>query len=132
MQTWIGTKIESMIKNTRKSKLSVPKPESPKLESAKVVPPPRAKGTKPAHICLEFQGPEAKTVCVAGSFNEWKPEKAPLLRKSNGLWVGDVVVQPGRYEYLFVVDGQWIPDPKANETVQNPFGGKNSVLTVSE
>lgn len=119
-----------MIKNTRKTKLSVPKPATPKLELGKAAPatPP---GPKPAHVCLEFQDPGAKTVCVAGSFNEWKPEKAPLLRKSNGLWVGDVLVPPGRYEYLFVVDGQWVPDPNANETVQNPFGGKNSVLTVS-
>jgi hypothetical protein len=35
------------------------------------------------------------------------------------------------YEYCLVVDGQWIPDPKAKETVGNPFGGRNSVLTVS-
>jgi hypothetical protein len=36
----------------------------------------------------------------------------------------------GRHEYLFVVDGQWLPDPKAKESVQNPFGGRNSVLVV--
>jgi hypothetical protein len=45
--------------------------------------------------------------------------------------VGDLAVQPGRHEYLFVVDGQWVPDPKAPETVPNPFGGRNSVLVVS-
>jgi len=40
-------------------------------------------------------------------------------------------VNPGRYEYLFVVDGQWLPDPNAKESVANPFGGRNSVLRVS-
>jgi hypothetical protein len=30
------------------------------------------------------------------------------------------------------VDGQWLPDPNAKESVENPFGGRNSVLTVSE
>ena len=121
------------MKNTRKNKLSVSKPETPKLEPTKAAPAMVSKlSPKPAHVCLEFQDPGAKTVFVAGSFNEWKPEKAPLLRKDDGLWVGDVVLPPGRHEYLFVVDGEWIPDPKANETVQNPFGGKNSVLTVSE
>jgi hypothetical protein len=30
------------------------------------------------------------------------------------------------------VDGQWLPDPNAKESVENPFGGRNSVLVVSE
>jgi 1,4-alpha-glucan branching enzyme len=83
-------------------------------------------------IALEFVKPEAKKVFVAGSFNQWKPEATPLTSKGNGKWVGDVEVKPGRHEYLFVVDGQWIPDPKAPESVQNPFGGRNSVFVVSE
>jgi hypothetical protein len=86
----------------------------------------------PSRISLELVKPEAKQVCVAGSFNGWKPDKTPLVRLGNGRWVGDVAVKPGRHEYLFVVDGQWQPDPNAKESVQNPFGGRNSVLTVSE
>ena len=35
---------------------------------------------------------------------------------------------PGTYEICLVVDGQWLPDPLARETVPNPFGGRNSVL----
>jgi 1,4-alpha-glucan branching enzyme len=76
--------------------------------------------------------PDAKAVFVAGSFNGWQPEKTPLSPKGNGRWVGDLSVKPGRHEYLFVVDGQWLPDPRAKETVANPFGGHNSVLVVSE
>ena len=82
-------------------------------------------------IALEFIKPDAKQVCVAGSFNGWKPETTPLSPKGNGQWVGDLAVKPGRHEYLFVVDGQWMPDPGAKETVPNPFGGRNSVLIVS-
>ena len=36
----------------------------------------------------------------------------------------------GTYEYRLVVDGQWIADPLAKETVPNPFGGRNSILKV--
>jgi 1,4-alpha-glucan branching enzyme len=86
--------------------------------------------TRP-NISLEFVKPGAKQVAVAGDFNDWKPESSPLVQIGNGRWVGDLNVKPGRHEYLFVVDGQWLPDPNAKETVQNPFGGKNSVLTVS-
>lgn len=88
--------------------------------------------SKGARISLELVKPGAKKVCVAGSFNGWKPEQTPLMPLGNGRWVGDLAVNPGKYEYLFVVDGQWLPDPNAKESVQNPFGGKNSVLTVSE
>ncbi len=86
---------------------------------------------KPARIAFEFVQPGASRVCVAGSFNQWKPELAPLTARPGGRWVGELTVPAGRHEYLFVVDGQWLVDPKADETVQNPFGGRNAVLTVS-
>ena len=93
--------------------------------------PVQAELPKNNRISLELIKPDAKQVCVAGSFNEWKPETTPLSPKGNGHWVGDLAVKPGRHEYLFVVDGQWLPDPNARESVQNPFGGQNSVLIVS-
>jgi 1,4-alpha-glucan branching enzyme len=85
----------------------------------------------PGRVSLEFVKTDAKNVCVAGDFNEWKPENTPLTQVGKGRWVGNVSMKPGRHEYLFVVDGQWLPDPNAKETVQNPFGGRNSVLIVS-
>lgn len=91
-----------------------------------------ASAPKTGLVSLELVRPGARQVCVAGSFNDWKPERMPLRSLGNGRWVGDLAVKPGRHEYLFVVDGQWLPDPNAKETVQNPFGGKNSLLTVSE
>ena len=98
-----------------------------KLESPKS---PVLKSEKPK-VNLSLLKPDAKKVCVAGTFNEWKPERTPLKPAGNGRWIGDLAVDPGKYEYLFVVDGQWLPDPNAKESVQNPFGGRNSVLVVS-
>jgi 1,4-alpha-glucan branching enzyme len=102
-----------------------------KAEPIKIV---SAKPEKPkvGRVSFELVKPHAKHVCVAGSFNDWKPEKAPLVPLGDGRWVGDLTVKPGRYEYLFVVDGEWLPDPNAKESVQNPFGGRNSILGVSE
>lgn len=87
---------------------------------------------KSNRVSLQLVKPEAQQVFVAGSFNEWKPETTPLVPKGDGRWVGDLSIKPGRHEYMFVVDGQWMPDPNAKESVQNPYGGKNSVLVVSE
>jgi 1,4-alpha-glucan branching enzyme len=81
-------------------------------------------------VLLIFNDPGASSVCVAGSFNDWHPTDAPLARQPDGSWVKDLLLPPGRYEYLFVVDGQWRPDTAAAEQAGNPFGGYNSVLHV--
>jgi 1,4-alpha-glucan branching enzyme len=101
--------------------------KAPKAAPAKAAPAKAAPG-----VMFEIEQPGANSVFVAGSFNQWQPERTPLQRLSNGRWVGNLQVNPGRYEYLFVVDGQWMPDPKAGESVQNPYGGLNSVVQVSE
>lgn len=87
-------------------------------------------GRAHAAVALKLVAPAARQVCVAGSFNNWHAGAAPLQRHG-GEWVGEIRVAPGRYEYLFVVDGQWLPDPSAHEQVPNPFGGFNSLLSVT-
>ncbi len=112
------------------------KTEAVKSEPVKVQPikiiAAKPEAPKSGRVSFEIIQPDAKNVYVAGSFNEWKPEMAPLVPLGNGRWVGDLTLKPGRHEYLFVVDGQWMPDPNAKESVQNPFGGRNSILGVSE
>ena len=88
-------------------------------------------GPLPVPIRFEFNHPTAKNVCVAGTFNHWKPEAKALHPAKDGHWWKETALAPGTYEYCLVVDGQWMPDPQAKETVPNPFGGRNSVLTVT-
>ena len=83
-------------------------------------------------VVLELVRPGAQQVSVAGSFNSWEPQATPLKPVAPDRWSGSLELTPGRHEYLFVVDGQWLPDPNAPEAVQNPFGGRNSVLVVKE
>jgi len=83
----------------------------------------------PVHF--EFKDPKATTVCLAGTFNHWHPESKTLQSSGVGHWWEDTALEPGAYEYCFVVDGKWIPDPLAKETVPNPFGGRNSLLRVA-
>jgi 1,4-alpha-glucan branching enzyme len=120
----------SMAKTTRRVKSTAARIEAAK-PAAVPSEPAKPEAPKPNRVSLEIITPGAKNVCVAGSFNEWQPERTPLAPLGNGRWAGDLAVQPGRHEYLFVVDGQWLPDPKAKESVQNPFGGQNSVLVVT-
>jgi hypothetical protein len=55
-----------------------------------------------------------------------------MIPMGRGKWAKELALPPGRYEYRFVIDGQWVDDPAANETVPNPFGGSNAVLVVTD
>ena len=82
-------------------------------------------------VRFEFDDPTATTVCVAGTFNDCQPEANTLRSSGAGNWWKEMALEPGTYEYCLVVDGRWMPDPLARETVPNPFGGRNSILNVA-
>src|ERR1035441_1426655 len=90
----------------------------------------RNAGPELVPVRFEFTHPTATTVCVAGTFNDWNAEAKPMHPVGDGRWLKETALLPGTYEYCLVVDGQWMPDPLAKETVPNPFGGRNSVLKV--
>ncbi len=74
--------------------------------------------------------PEAESVAIAGDFNGWNPGLTPLRRSSNGLWTFTIPLKPGRYQYMFSVDGRWVTDPLASEFSPDGFGDENAVLDV--
>ena len=82
-------------------------------------------------VLFEFKHPTASTVYIAGSFNNWQPEAKVLHSSGEGNWWKKTALAPGTYEYCLVVDGKWMLDPLARESVPNPFGGRNSILKVS-
>ncbi len=45
-----------------------------------------------------------------------------------GRWQTVLALEAGRYQYKFVIDGEWMPDPEAKQNVCNPFGTLNSVV----
>ncbi len=75
--------------------------------------------------------PRADSVHIAGDFNNWQPEQTPMQKVGDsGVWQTEMNLQPGRYRYRLVVDGQWQQDPYNEVTELNPFGGFNSVVEV--
>lgn len=90
----------------------------------------RSGGTGQQRICFEMSEPSANRVCIAGSFNDWNPQATVMVSLGGGKWMKDLMLPPGTYEYRFVVDGKWIPDPNASHSVPNPFGEPNSLLSV--
>jgi Glycogen recognition site of AMP-activated protein kinase len=83
-----------------------------------------------AQVRLVFYAPSAHAVSVAGSFNDWSSDAAPLARGTGGVWTITLALPAGQHQYAFVVDGtRWEADPSA-PAVDDGFGRRNSVLDV--
>jgi 1,4-alpha-glucan branching enzyme len=81
---------------------------------------------------LAFDHPTlpAGEVLLAGDFNGWQPDRHVRLLQYPGGWEKRLHAAPGRYEYKFVLEGTWTPDPWNPRHVFNPHGTENSVIEV--
>ncbi len=87
----------------------------------------------PATVKVNFKlyQPHAKRVSLCSEFNGWSPEATPMNRLEDGRWSVTLGLKPGRYQYKFLVDGEWMPDPAARENLLNRYGTLNSVAEIS-
>ena len=69
-------------------------------------------------------------VFVAGTFNDWSPTKTDLKKKDD-IFSRSILLERGRYEYKFVVNGIWTVDPECADWVPNGQGSLNNVIDVS-
>jgi len=81
--------------------------------------------------------PGAKEVFLAGTFNGWQPGATPMRKRPDGKWLAELNRPPGRYEFQFIVDGQWCCEPGfpdqacfGERLVLNSSGTSNRVLEV--
>jgi len=82
-------------------------------------------------VMFSLEATEAKNVVLMGNFNDWSLKKHPMKRDENGIWNKRVMLSPGKYEYKFLVDGQWREDPRNDRLCPNCFGTQNSVLDLT-
>jgi hypothetical protein len=78
-------------------------------------------------------GAEVQEVLLSGSFNQWgegEPNYPLADPDGDKTWELVKVLDPGQYEYKFVVDGDWKIDPANPNKVDDGFGGSNSVVEV--
>ncbi|MBI1784013.1 glycoside hydrolase family 13 [Candidatus Sumerlaeota bacterium] len=103
--------------------------------------------TDPATRTCQFchHSPGAREVFLAGDFNGWSTSSTPMEKGSWGNWILSLALPPGRYEYKFIVDGDWRcstgewqcsldgedgRDLECRDCVPNPFGTLNHVIEV--
>lgn len=86
---------------------------------------------KDHEVSFAYSAPEAERVAVAGEFNQWHPDVAPMRKDLDGVWRVTLRLAPGTYEYKFVVNGEsWVDDPVNPRRVPNAQGSMNSVVEV--
>lgn len=84
--------------------------------------------SKPAEF--KFFAPQAKKVNLAGSFNNWNTREIAAKKDTSGSWSVKLNLKPGKYEYKFLVDGNWVNDPRCASCVPNTFGTQNCILEL--
>ncbi len=113
-------------KSSASSPTTKSKAAASKAKSAKSTKKPDAKRCS---VTFTMFAPNAQTVDIAGSFNDWKLK--PLKKGRDGNWKVNLRPKPGHYEYKFVVDHQWITDPANPESVRDEYGNVNSVIELT-
>ena len=85
-------------------------------------------------VTFTLQASDAEDAFIAGDFNSWHPSQDSMYRDSTGTWVITLQLKPGRYEYKYVIDGgeTWKHDITNPLWVQDPYGGRNSVVIVTQ
>ena len=85
--------------------------------------------TPQVFVQFRLDAPGASAVRLAGNFTGWEPTYQ-LNQTAPGVWSIMIPLEPGVYDYNFVVNGgEWVPDPVA-PAVDDGFGGLNSRLSV--
>ena len=79
-----------------------------------------------------LDAPGAQQVFLAGDFNGWRTDEISLADATGrGRFSVTLPLKPGRYAYMFVVDGAtWVTDPRAEAYRDDGFGNKNALVDV--
>lgn len=90
-------------------------------------------------VVFRYYSPSARTVQVAGDWNNWSAGDAGtgevlvgLMEKGEkGVWSVPVDLPPGRHRYWFVVNETGrVLDPANPRITEDPWGGKASLCIV--
>jgi 1,4-alpha-glucan branching enzyme len=82
-------------------------------------------------VVFAVEAQNARRVQLVGDFNDWALDGNDM-QPVGRIWATVLKLQPGRYQYRYVVDGEWQNDPLNDNVEPTPFGGHNSVLDLNE
>ena len=91
----------------------------------------KRQGIKQQEVTFSLENTDANEDFLMGGLNEWNSKTHPMKNDGNGTWFRDVAIPPGKYEYKFLVDGQWKEDPQNEQLSLNFYGTYNNIINVT-
>ena len=79
-------------------------------------------------VTFSYQG-DGEEVQIKGEMNAWNPGDSHFTREGD-VWEWQIELNPGNYQYLYMIDGKETLDPTNKTTVDNGSGGTNSLLEL--
>ena len=98
-----------------------------------LVTPPSSMVPRPVEGGVQFRlsAPAAHSVALVADFNGWDGTVSPMAQDpATGVWRVVVSLEPGSYEYAFLVDDEIRVPPEASHYVESGFGDRNAVVIV--
>jgi hypothetical protein len=90
-------------------------------------------GTEMVEVHFFLSAPDARTVHLAGDFNNWSSTGYEMRKNpENGTWEISVRLPRDKiYAYNFILDDErWIADPASDVQVDDGYGGQASLLSL--
>ena len=78
-----------------------------------------------------LESSSSSSVFVMGSFNDWSRNSLEMTEVNNGFYEIEIQLEPQKYEYKFIVNGDEILDPLNEDVVSNNIGGYNSLIDLT-
>ncbi len=82
-------------------------------------------------VQFKYHAPPKTKIYVAGTFNNWNPTAIKLGYHGKGIYSAMVLLPLGKYEFKYIVNGEWCTGPDCSAQVSNGFGTNNNCLIVS-
>lgn len=70
---------------------------------------------------------DANEVFLAGSFNQWSTIQDAMTKTPDG-WKIELPLSPNKYEYKYIIDGEWSVDQNNLRMEDDGYGNINSVI----
>lgn len=88
------------------------------------------KSVRQEHVFrFDPEGNRYRNVAIRGEMSDWNPVPMTMV---DGKWQVKMGLNPGRYQYLLVVNGQDMLDPANPQQVSNNQGGFNSLIEIGQ
>lgn len=80
-------------------------------------------------VTFSLEALEAESVSVIGDFNNWDANAGLLNKQKNGTFKNVIEVATGsKYEFRYIVDGEFVNDSEADAFVWNEFANAENCV----